>query len=53
MFGQIQDAQVRVRAREFGNPGVTAALWHIREQLEGHTGRRNFPISVCKIKGGS
>ncbi|XP_070772601.1 neurofilament light polypeptide [Enoplosus armatus] len=37
MFGQIQDAQVTVKAHEFGNPGVTAALRDIRAQLEGHT----------------
>nr|XP_046257706.1 neurofilament light polypeptide [Scatophagus argus] len=37
MFDQIQDVQVRVKAREFGNPGVTAALRDIRAQLEGHT----------------
>lgn len=36
MFDQIQDAQVTVRAHEFGNPGVTAALRDIRAQLEGH-----------------
>ncbi|KAM7408624.1 hypothetical protein PAMA_002373 [Pampus argenteus] len=35
MFDQIQDAQVTVRAHEFGNPGVTAALRDIRAQLEG------------------
>ncbi|KAG8000155.1 Neurofilament medium polypeptide [Nibea albiflora] len=36
MFEQIQDAQVTVKAHEFGNPGVTAALRDIRAQLEGH-----------------
>lgn len=36
MFGQIQEAQATVRAREFGDPGVTAALREIRAQLEGH-----------------
>ncbi|KAM7385508.1 hypothetical protein PAMP_001590 [Pampus punctatissimus] len=35
MFDQIQDAQVTVRAHEFGNPGITAALRDIRAQLEG------------------
>uniref|UniRef100_A0AAQ5XCP1 IF rod domain-containing protein n=1 Tax=Amphiprion ocellaris TaxID=80972 RepID=A0AAQ5XCP1_AMPOC len=37
MFDQIQDAQLTVRAHEFGHPGVTAALRDIRTQLEGHT----------------
>ncbi|XP_070834459.1 neurofilament light polypeptide [Chaetodon trifascialis] len=37
MFDQIQAAQVTVKAHEFGNPGVTAALRDIRAQLEGHT----------------
>ncbi|XP_029305825.1 neurofilament light polypeptide [Cottoperca gobio] len=37
MFDQIQDAQVTVKAHEFGNSGVTAALRDIRTQLEGHT----------------
>lgn len=37
MMDQIQDAQVSVRAHEFGSPGVTAALRDIRAQLEGHT----------------
>ncbi|KAL7383170.1 hypothetical protein ABVT39_005744 [Epinephelus coioides] len=37
MCDHIQDAQVTVRAHEFGNPGVTAALRDIRAQLEGHT----------------
>lgn len=36
MFDQIQNAQVTVRAQEFGNPGITAALRDIRAQLEGH-----------------
>lgn len=36
MFDQIQNAQVTVKAHEFGNPGVTAALRDIRAQLEGH-----------------
>ncbi|XP_042289866.1 neurofilament light polypeptide [Thunnus maccoyii] len=36
MFDQIQNAQVTVRAHEFGSPGVTAALRDIRAQLEGH-----------------
>lgn len=59
MFDRMQDAQVRVRAREFGNPGVPAALWDIRAQRVGHTGskfpagRRDFPISVCIINRGS
>ncbi|XP_053188587.1 neurofilament light polypeptide-like [Scomber japonicus] len=33
---KIQDAQVSVRAHEFGSPGITAALRDIRAQLEGH-----------------
>ncbi|XP_042358604.1 neurofilament light polypeptide [Plectropomus leopardus] len=37
MFEQIQGAQVTVKAHDFGNPGVTAALRDIRAQLEGHT----------------
>uniref|UniRef100_A0A3B4ZQ29 Neurofilament light polypeptide-like n=1 Tax=Stegastes partitus TaxID=144197 RepID=A0A3B4ZQ29_9TELE len=37
MFDQIQDAQLTVKAHEFGHPGVTAALRDIRTQLEGHT----------------
>ncbi|KAM9345143.1 neurofilament light polypeptide [Symphorus nematophorus] len=37
MCDQIQQAQVIVKAHEFGNPGVTAALRDIRAQLEGHT----------------
>ncbi|XP_029031518.1 neurofilament light polypeptide [Betta splendens] len=36
MFDQIQNAQVTVKAHDFGNPGVTAALRDIRAQLEGH-----------------
>lgn len=36
MLDQIQDAQVTVRAHEFGSPGITAALRDIRAQLEGH-----------------
>ncbi|KAI3362706.1 hypothetical protein L3Q82_001771 [Scortum barcoo] len=36
MFDRIQGAQVTVRAHEFGNPGVTAALRDVRAQLEGH-----------------
>uniref|UniRef100_A0A7N8X988 Neurofilament light polypeptide-like n=1 Tax=Mastacembelus armatus TaxID=205130 RepID=A0A7N8X988_9TELE len=35
MFDQIQTAQVTVKAHEFGNPGITAALRDIRTQLEG------------------
>ncbi|XP_032397126.1 neurofilament light polypeptide [Etheostoma spectabile] len=34
---QIQGAQVTVKAHEFGNASVTAALRDIRAQLEGHT----------------
>ncbi|TDH01338.1 hypothetical protein EPR50_G00179220 [Perca flavescens] len=37
MSVQIQGAQVTVKAHEFGNPSVTAALRDIRAQLEGHT----------------
>uniref|UniRef100_A0A8C9Z5L8 IF rod domain-containing protein n=1 Tax=Sander lucioperca TaxID=283035 RepID=A0A8C9Z5L8_SANLU len=37
MSDQIQGAQVTVKAHEFGNPSVTAALRDIRAQLEGHT----------------
>lgn len=36
MLEQIQNAQVTVRARDFGNPGITAALRDIRVQLQGH-----------------
>ncbi|KAK2824367.1 hypothetical protein Q5P01_021542 [Channa striata] len=36
MCDQIQKAQVSATAPEFGNPGITAALRHIRAQLEGH-----------------
>ncbi|XP_026212656.1 neurofilament medium polypeptide [Anabas testudineus] len=36
MFDQIQNAQVAVKAHEFGSPGITAALRDIRAQLEGH-----------------
>uniref|UniRef100_A0A667ZX68 IF rod domain-containing protein n=1 Tax=Myripristis murdjan TaxID=586833 RepID=A0A667ZX68_9TELE len=36
MTAQIQDAQVTVKAQEFGNPDLTAALRDIRAQLEGH-----------------
>ncbi|XP_022619426.1 neurofilament light polypeptide-like [Seriola dumerili] len=36
MSDQIQDLQVTVKAHDFGNPGVTAALRDIRAQLEGH-----------------
>uniref|UniRef100_A0A3B3YYC1 IF rod domain-containing protein n=1 Tax=Poecilia mexicana TaxID=48701 RepID=A0A3B3YYC1_9TELE len=38
MCDQIQDAQLKFKAHEFGHPGVTAALRDIRTQLEGHTG---------------
>uniref|UniRef100_A0A3B5KRP0 Si:dkey-27m7.4 n=1 Tax=Xiphophorus couchianus TaxID=32473 RepID=A0A3B5KRP0_9TELE len=37
MCDQIQDAQLKFKAHEFGHPGVTAALRDIRTQLEGHT----------------
>ncbi|XP_018552306.1 neurofilament light polypeptide [Lates calcarifer] len=36
MSDQIVGLQVTVKAHEFGNPGVTAALRDIRAQLEGH-----------------
>ncbi|XP_008427643.1 neurofilament light polypeptide-like [Poecilia reticulata] len=38
MCDQIQGAQLKFKAHEFGHPGVTAALRDIRTQLEGHTG---------------
>ncbi|MEQ2251166.1 hypothetical protein ILYODFUR_008121 [Ilyodon furcidens] len=37
MFDQIQNAQVKFKAHEFGHSDVTAALRDIRRQLEGHT----------------
>ncbi|XP_029377739.1 neurofilament medium polypeptide-like [Echeneis naucrates] len=36
MHDQIQDLLVTVRAHDFGNPGITAALRDIRTQLEGY-----------------
>uniref|UniRef100_UPI003AAAE8FD uncharacterized protein n=1 Tax=Centroberyx gerrardi TaxID=166262 RepID=UPI003AAAE8FD len=36
VIAQIQDAQVTVKAHEFGKPDLTAALRDIRAQLEGH-----------------
>ncbi|CAL9687536.1 unnamed protein product [Knipowitschia caucasica] len=38
MLEQMQEAEDGCRAREFGTPGVTAALRDIREQLESHVG---------------
>ncbi|XP_047208223.1 neurofilament light polypeptide [Girardinichthys multiradiatus] len=37
MFDQIQNAQVKFKAHEFGHSDVTAALRDIRRQLESHT----------------
>uniref|UniRef100_A0A4W5JRQ2 IF rod domain-containing protein n=1 Tax=Hucho hucho TaxID=62062 RepID=A0A4W5JRQ2_9TELE len=36
MVAQIQEAQVTVKAHNFGKPDITAALRDIRAQLEGH-----------------
>ncbi|XP_072293444.1 neurofilament medium polypeptide-like [Eucyclogobius newberryi] len=39
MVEHIQSTQISYRAREFGSPGVTAALKDLRTQLESHVGR--------------
>ncbi|XP_033835593.1 neurofilament medium polypeptide-like [Periophthalmus magnuspinnatus] len=39
MLEAIQNTEEKYRAREFGSPGVTAALRDIRTQLESHVGR--------------
>uniref|UniRef100_A0A673CL30 Si:dkey-27m7.4 n=1 Tax=Sphaeramia orbicularis TaxID=375764 RepID=A0A673CL30_9TELE len=36
MINHIQNTQEIIKAHEFGNPGVTAALRDVRAQLEGH-----------------
>ncbi|XP_045557716.1 neurofilament medium polypeptide-like [Salmo salar] len=53
MVAQIQEAQVTVKAHDFGKPDITEALRDIRVQLEGHSNiqqaEEGFRVQFAKL----